>query len=50
MQQGTSNSAITAHYNTADVQTLDGDEDLVQRVKADFQHAATSEKLKAHCW
>lgn len=26
---------------------LDGDEDLVKRVKADFQHAAISEKLKA---
>ena len=26
---------------------LDGDEDLVRRVKADFQHAAVSEKLKA---
>ena len=26
---------------------LDGDEELVKRVKADFQHAAISEKLKA---
>ena len=26
---------------------LDGDEDLVRRVKADFQHAAISDKLKA---
>jgi uncharacterized peroxidase-related enzyme len=26
---------------------LDGDEDLVRRVKADFQHAAISQKLKA---
>jgi uncharacterized peroxidase-related enzyme len=26
---------------------LDGNEELVQRVKADFQHAAVSEKLKA---
>lgn len=26
---------------------LNGDEDLVQRVKADFQHAAVSDKLKA---
>jgi uncharacterized peroxidase-related enzyme len=27
--------------------SLDGDEELVKRVKADFQHAAISEKLKA---
>jgi uncharacterized peroxidase-related enzyme len=32
--------AIAAAY-------LDGDEDLVRRVKADFQHAAISDKLKA---
>src|ERR1700734_2418605 len=27
--------------------SLNGDEDLVKRVKADFQHAAISDKLKA---
>src|SRR6185437_6766080 len=31
-------AVAAAHFN--------GDEDLVQRVKADFQHAAVSDKLK----
>jgi len=36
----TIHGAIAAHH-------LDGDEDLVETVKADFQHAGISDKLKA---
>jgi uncharacterized peroxidase-related enzyme len=36
----TIHGAVAAHH-------LDGDEDLVQTVKADFEHADISEKLKA---
>jgi uncharacterized peroxidase-related enzyme len=36
----TIHGAIAAHH-------LDGDEDLVQKVKSDFQHAPISDKLKA---
>jgi len=35
-----SHGAIACHY-------LDGDEDLVQQVRTEYQHAAISEKLKA---